>query len=342
MKRQPIEIFFAADDNFAQHLCVAIVSLLYNADEQDVLNLYIMNKQLSQMSQGNILALKKIKECNIEFIRVDNKLWDNFKSPEYINSSSTFYRYLVPEIKPELNKVLYLDADIVVKKSLCELFDTSMDDYYIAGVEDVHEFVANTQLKPRFQCGETYLNAGVLLLNCKKMRENNFSKKCFDLTPQLNTCTYWGADQDVFNILCSGNKKIIDLKYNVLSAVFDPRKNTQYSDSQIANAIENPVIIHFTDRVKPWDVKNFPYNQFAFEYHRYLALTPYAKSQSHFLIKSAFYNKSVSKALSRIKNNHFVKTIFSIIDFVLAAISLVVGILSFSQYYKENKRKIQL
>jgi len=338
-KRQTIEIFFAVDENFVRHLCVSIASLLYNADENDLLNLYIMNKSLSQTSRENILSLKQIKECTIEFIQVDDKLFDSLKSPYYINSSSTFYRYLIPVVKPQIDKALYLDADIVVKESLYDLFNIPMDDCYIAGVEDVHVLCREVKLKPRFQWSSPYLNAGVLLLNCKKMRENDFTRKCFELSPRLNTQTYFGADQDVLNILCAEQKKIIDIKYNVLSAVFYSHKNTQYSDSQIENAIKSPVIIHYSDKIKPW---HFLMNQLAVEYHKYLSLTPYAKNKRIFFIKCAILNESVIEALRRIKHNHFVKALFGIFSLVPAFTLLGLGLLSSVKCYRKNRKEAKL
>ena len=171
---KPIEIFFATDNNFVQHLCVAIASILKNANEDDYFNFYILGNKLKQNDIKNIENLRKIKDFNLEIIEINDELFKRCKSPNYINSISTFFRYLIPVLKPELDKILYLDCDIVVKKSLKELYNTNIDNYYLAGVEDIHILCTESKLKPMFAIDEPYLNAGVLLFNCKMMRDNKY------------------------------------------------------------------------------------------------------------------------------------------------------------------------
>lgn len=315
-----IDIFFAVDKAFVQHLSVAIVSILKNATHDDDLYFYILIDELSKDNMHNINKLKNIKSFNIEFITVDTSQFKSFLPPSYINSLSTFYRYIIPGVKPELKKVLYLDCDIVVKSSLAELFSTDLGDNYIAGVEDCHPACTTTKLKPLFHLRDPYLNAGVLLFNCQKMREDNIEQKCFELTHELNTKTYLGADQDVLNILCAHKKLVLDPKFNLLSAFFENYIISEYNNEAIENAKSSPVIIHYSGKAKPWLQINFPLRANHWEYFRYLRQTPfYDKKSLHGLI---VINKKTRHKWHKIRQNRIICVAVYLVCALIDAIRL--------------------
>lgn len=317
-----IEIFFATDNNFVKHLSVAVASLLYNAAHDDSINISILTNGLTEKNLENLKSLGIIKKCNIEIIIVNDEFFSEFRSPSYINSSSTFYRYIIPVVKPNIDKALYLDCDVVVKESLYPLFETDLGDNYVGGVEDIHQCVYGVKLKPGFNLDTRYINAGVLLLNCKKFREDNITNRLFQLTSQLNPKVYFGADQDVINIAFEGRKKILDIKYNVISATFHTNLSTGYSIDRINNALKNPVIIHYTDSIKPWSSVDFPQNNFAYEYHKYLRLTPYKAEADRFLVNMIFKNRKLSKRIRKLKSNKAVELLGGLLKLVPDILSL--------------------
>ena len=334
-----INIFFSSDEKFASHLQTAIVSILINSGYNDNIKIFILNNGFSNKTKNNIISLNKIKEFYIEFININNNEFSYLKSPSYINSETTFYRYIIPNIKPEIDKALYLDCDIVVKKSLRELFNIDLKENYIAGVEDPSNFASITKFKYRFGIKDRYLNAGILLFNCKKMREDNFTEKCFELNKQLSLKTYYGADQDVINILTYNHKKIIDIKYNQLTSIYDQHLNTEYTDAEIENALKNPVIIHFSDYKKPWDFYGFPNKERDYEYHKYAKMTnAYDK---FFILKASLFNNEFARKVRRIKNNLLFKIINSMFELILDVCGLILSILSFPIYYYRFKRGIK-
>lgn len=299
-----IDIFFAVDNTFVWHLSVALASILKNAAHDDDLYFYILTDGLIQDNINKINKLKEIKTCNIEFVTVDNSQFINFLPPSYINSLSTFYRYIIPGVKPELKKVLYLDCDIVVKNSLAELFSTDLGDNYIAGVEDCHPACTAAKLKPFFLLRDPYLNAGVLLFNCQKMREDNIERRCFELTPKLNTKTYLAGDQDVLNILCAHKKLVLKPKFNLLSAFFNDNIISEYTNEAIENAKLSPVIIHYSGKAKPWLLTDFPVRANHWEYFRYLRHTPFYDKKS--LYRLIVINKKTRHKWHKVRQNRIV------------------------------------
>lgn len=327
-----MDIFFASDDNFVQHLCTAMASILKSADKDDKLRFYIMTKGLSDKNINHIKDLNSIRKFDLEFIDVDGEKFKGLVPPGYINTSATFFRYLIPEIKPELDKVLYLDCDLVVKGSLSNLFNVDIGDNLIAGVEDPHVFCADNKLKPLFGFDMVYLNAGVLLFNCKAMRNFNFTQKCFDTNKILNLKTYWGADQDVINIIAQGRKCILSPYNNLLNSFFDEAIISRYTREEIDYAMKNPLIIHFSGRKKPWMMKYFPQNDYTFEYYKYLKLTSFYNSRIEKSLLSL--NNNTRLAYKKIKDNLFLKVLF---DFI----KLPIHILNFLLLPIKNKKLIE-
>lgn len=336
----PIEICFAVDNKFIKQLCVAIASILKNAADDDILNIYVMTEGLTDENVAILNGLKSIKTFNLEIINVDVSLFKNYVSPTYINSNATFYRYLIPELKPKLDKVLYLDCDIVVTTSLSELYNTKLGDNYIAGVEDCHEACIYSKLKDGFDINEPYFNAGVLLFNCSKMRRDKFSEKCFTLTNKLNTKTYHAADQDVLNILTQGHKLLLPPRDNVISAIFYDTLGSRYTGEELLNAVNHPVIIHFTGKRKPWMISKFPVNKFSFEYYKYLKLTPFYSSKDKYRL--LFYNKNISKMLQKLQKNPVVQLLFGICSIPFNIFSIVKAVLNSRKLLKEFDERTSL
>lgn len=331
-----INIFFASNKKFAPYLQTAIASILSNAMDNDDIKIFILNDNFNDKIKGDIILLNKIKKFYVEFINVNNNQFISFKSPSYINSAATFYRYLIPIIKPDIDKALYLDCDIIVRKSLKVLFNIDLENNYIAGVEDPATIVSKLKLKNRFGIKDRYVNAGVLLFNCKKMRDDNFTEKCLELNKKLSSRAYFGADQDVINILTYNSKKIIDIKYNVVSSIFEKQLHTEYTDTEIENALKDPVIIHFSDYKKPWNYYGFPERMRDYEYHKYAKMTN--SYDNFFIFKASLLNNEFARKIRRIKNNLLFKIINSIFELVLDICGLILSILSFPIYWFRFKR----
>ena len=335
----PINIFFASDKKYFPYLETAIASLLINANDDDKLNIFILSSDLYDSYIDKLNELKRFKDCKFELINVDNSRFTDLKSPDYISSSATFFRYLIPEIRKDIDKVLYLDSDIIVLGSIKELYSIDLEDNYIAGVEDPHVMISSVKVKKRFHIDDRYINAGVLLFNCKKMREDNFTEKCFNLSRELSSRAYFGADQDVINILSYNKKKIIDIKYNLLSSVYMEQLHTEYTDAELNNAIKNPIIIHYSDRIKPWNYYGFTITDRNCLYYKYAKFT--TSYDKKFILKASFFNEEFARKVRRIKNNLFLKMLNSIFQLVLDILGFILSIILFPKYFYKLKGKIK-
>lgn len=264
MKQNPIEVFLASNDNYAQHLGVTIASILKNASQFDRLNFYVMYNNFSQENKDKILELKQIKNCSIKFVQMDYV--DNL--PEFLHiSKEAYFRLKIHELFPHLNKALYLDCDIVVKSSLLPLWNTNIDSYCLAAATDIlnyaaghNEFAANRIKIITKSLDNHYFNSGVILFNLKELREFDFTEKFLAYAKNNQEILRYG-DQDILNGIFINKVKFIDQSWNF--------------DQRFQNGINvEPKIIHYTTDRKPW-IYNDSY--FQSYYDEYLKMTPWGK-----------------------------------------------------------------
>jgi len=252
-----INICFASDNNYVPHMAASIVSILKNANVDDELYFYILSNKIKQEYKNKLLELKKIKDFNIEYLDINEDDFKNFPFPTETKhiTITTYFRYKISSILPNLDKIIYLDCDIIVKNSLNELFKTNIENYSLGGVEDIG-YISLQKLKiAKYVFTGFYINAGVLLINLKKWREDNIEDKLFEYT--LNNKDIINiADQDVINAVLKDNILALDYKWNVQDSFYRYKKQEvkgNINSKKIIMASKNPAIIHYTFKVKPWN-----------------------------------------------------------------------------------------
>lgn len=236
-----VDVAFCINNAYIDKVAVVMVSLLENHPD-NFFHFYIFS---SDIKSDDLKYFNKLyaKYQNFEVSKIE-VLVDLFKSLklniEHI-SIETYYRYAIAELLPDLDKILYLDADIAVNKNISELYDTDISEYYLAGVEDLFLKLENYKTKIGFSADDLYVNAGILLLNLQKLRQDGMCQKFIKATEDL-----WGRieyqDQDVINILCKGKVKQVSNIYNYA------RINVDVEPSKMRRAC----IFHYTGRNKPW------------------------------------------------------------------------------------------
>ena len=233
-QEEKIPIFLASDNNYAPLISTTIASICDNTKSQ--VNFYILDGGISQENKFKINGLKnKFNNFTIEFINIDTKKYfEDFITTGTLNVS-TYYRFLLADLKPNLNKVIYLDVDLIITGDIVKLYNENMDGFSLAACSD-SSCEGNLQLcKKNLEMDKDskYFNAGVLLINLKEWREKNICKKLFDTEKQYRG-RLENNDQDVLNKCFEKNYKELDRKYNVV-----------FENKEI-------FIKHFAGKIKPW------------------------------------------------------------------------------------------
>lgn len=279
-----INVLFASDDNFAPYLGVAIYSFLKNNHQEfNEINIYILAKKISKDNKTILEEISSSFEGNkIIFIEDEGISKILGRKVQANRALSSFSRLFAASFLDEsIEKVLYLDADSLILGSYRELWETDIDDYYLAGVLDVGPDYVKTSVG--LEKDVDYINAGVLLINLKKWREEDVESKFIDFLEKSNMEVY-NNDQGIINGTLSEKILIVDPKFNLMSpflekdyddvVMWNGLKN-YYSKEVIENALKNPVFLHFVHFIngRPWfkDTKH-PCKDL---YLRYASETPY-------------------------------------------------------------------
>lgn len=198
----------------------------------------IEDKQLEKV----LVHFRKFERNEINIINMGN-LYENKALVVGRVPFSTYYRLLLPEIL-NVNKCLYLDQDIVVLNDISTIYNEEMNNYLIGAVREFNQdvfFENYGYLYQKYGLSKgLYVNAGVMLMNLKLMRETHWIER----VKELLKIDFPVGDQDIINISCSNNIKEFPMKYNT---------------SALSNSIEkDAIIIHYAGANKPWKVITMP------------------------------------------------------------------------------------
>lgn len=249
-------VYATADDDYVFIVIVSITSLALSASENTFYNIHILTDDGFDRENEMRMALEQYREkLSIEFIKVGNRFEKAHLRCDFIGRP-TYFRLALLGLLPE-EKCIYLDADTIICGDLQKLYKTDITDQYIAGVkapwfhitEDGERYRKQAMLPSMKQ----YVNAGVLLMNLDEMRKHDLTDKFIDyLKYDMES-----QDQDIINSCCYGKITFLPFQYNVMTKYsgwsLENYKGC-FSDAELVDAWNNPLIIHYADRTKPWNV----------------------------------------------------------------------------------------
>lgn len=252
-----MNIFFSVNNNYINYLAVAILSILKN-NYNDKICFYILASDISDNSKFILRTLvSKYYDASIEFVHINKDIFANLKlNIEHITIEG-YYRYLIPNLFTNIDRCIYLDADLVVTDSLKDFYDTNIKEYYCAAIKDLYieEINYSNEIDIRY----TYVNSGVLLMNLTKMRKDNIVEKMF-ANSELHKDRIQFQDQDIINITLQGKVKELNSIYNFASSNIAHEKHKR----------NKAIIIHYTGPIKPWNTKCKNHLRYIWRYYNEL------------------------------------------------------------------------
>lgn len=267
-----IPVVFCFDSRIVLGASVAIKSLLDCAKEDTCYDVRIFHSDLDIEDQKNITNLADGSRHNIAFHYINPEI---FKNAPHNNKSWTelvYYRLLSPEILREYDKAIYCDVDVLFKGDLAEIYNIDIDNYEIAAVPVELNREGKMICHPYFpenKKDRIYISS-FLVMNCKKMREENFVDRVFEVIKTVNKRLKY-FDLDTMNIACNSFKTIPftygtfqSVMYNedVTKAQEYPYLKEVYTVEELEKARENTVLIHYAGKMgKPWRMKK-PYSDY--------------------------------------------------------------------------------
>lgn len=248
-----INLCMAFDDKYLYHGMTTISSLIDNIQSEAKVSLNLLCSGNLSINNRNKIVNEFKDKIEILFWDIDNDIFKDFPlNRDHININ-TYYRLIIHKIFKHLDKVIYIDADVIVYGNLVELWNEDLDGKLIAGALDEGGFSQTRRLQ--LPEASNYINAGVLIFNLKEIRnsyEDVFDLYCKKYIEYRDKIIL--QDQDILNIVYYDEIKVLELRWNINSRIFS--QNTlerKYSELDEKNAIKNAGIIHYTDTYKPWN-----------------------------------------------------------------------------------------
>lgn len=259
-----MNILFSSDDNYARHMGVAILSILQHNLDVERIHFYVVNNHISP---SNIKKLESIIEDfnNAELMFIP---FEHFEKRLHLNlawpiSLSSYARLFIGEILPEeVERVLYLDCDIIVNGSLLELYNTDLNAKCLGAIQDT--IPSKTKASVGLHSRQPYFNAGVILIDVVRWKQLSVGERCLNYI-ESHQGRVVHHDQGVMNAVLKDLWLRLPLRYNVMTIHYMMSQSKIkkyykdeamfYSAEETYSAIKNPIILHFTPSftTRPWE-----------------------------------------------------------------------------------------
>jgi lipopolysaccharide biosynthesis glycosyltransferase len=259
-----LSIVYATDDNFAGILGVSLVSLFENNRHIPEIDVYILDNGISQSNKEKLQSISKTyHRKTLVFIKatdINKILGMDVKHDR--GSLAQYARLFVSSALPEnLERVLYLDCDIIINRPLDDLWNLDMHGKTVAALMDAFSSWYRTNIE--LDKNDIMFNSGVMLIDLKRWKKNQIEENLMKFISSHNGHIQQG-DQGALNAILSNDTYCFNPRFNSITVFFDftyknmliYRKSPKfYSEEQVKLAIEQPVIIHFTTSFlskRPW------------------------------------------------------------------------------------------
>ena len=258
------------DHNYIEYCGVMLTSLfMHNPDQEFAV--YIINIGLTKSDKERILQLTQQYNATIVFCDVSYSLIESFPIRENDHLTlATYLRIFVTQLLPlYIDKVLYVDCDILVVDSIEELWNTNIESYAVAAIQERPPFDIDSAQRLEYPQEQSYFNAGILLINLRRWRQLNMTNLSLNyISNNPNKIVF--HDQDVLNALLCQERKFISIRWNLMEFFLASTPEIQPERyEELSEAIKCPAIIHFTGRKKPWMYNcNNPYTYMYIKFAR--------------------------------------------------------------------------
>lgn len=240
------------DDNYTIPCIVTVISILENNKKQEC-NIYILTDSLKEDNRNKFQKIAEKYNQKIIIFDIDINSYSNLKVRSRY-PKSMYYRFLLPDLLKGVDKVLYLDCDIIVRTNISSLFDEDLSGYSCCAVED--QQADDVKIRNKNLYLGKYFNSGVLLINLDYWRKNDIATRLVDFILQYPDRCFF-PDQDALNIILEDSVNFISPKFNFQALWFKNLKNINYlftKHEEIIKFRDNPSIVHFSETVKPWHI----------------------------------------------------------------------------------------
>lgn len=295
-----MHLFFGIDNNFVMQCGVALTSIGENNRNLPI-TIHIISNELTVDNSFKLKNIASKYHYQYKLHTIDDAILSDCPLLKGSDNGkiATYFRFLIPQLEPNLNKALYLDSDIIVRHSLKELWDWNITDCAVGVVPGQDNNKIQHFNRLRYNRDKGYFNAGILLMNLEYWRKHNVFNRLMQYVRQEGDNLKW-QDQDALNYVLQNEKTILPIRYNLQEGMLftdDKLELDRKYFPDLKNAISDPTIIHYTSALKPWWKDcNHPFKQ---EWWKYLKLTEWKGYKATYRYKNQLIIRQLRKILSK-------------------------------------------
>lgn len=264
-----MNIVCASDDNYVQHCGVMLTSLFENNKGEEI-HVYLLTEGLSNDCRESLEGIVSKYNGYFHYCQIKGSVLEKcpVRKGDHVNIAS-YYRILVASVLPtNVQMVLYLDCDIIIRKSLKKIFCVNLDKKALAAIDELSACSLDCFDRLQYDSSYGYFNAGVLLINLEYWRENNIEEKLLNYVKNYPDRIVF-HDQDTLNAVLCSQWLSVSPTWNMIESFY--RTNVEPNNIEINKLLKDPTILHYTWKRKPWEITcTHPLKD---EYFKYLALT---------------------------------------------------------------------
>lgn len=250
MNGEKMNILVTLDRNYIPYLNVMLFSLL-ESNPGEKFAVYLLHSSLTEADVERTRAILgedgELILVNAEEIRLEGAPTTS-RYPKEI-----YYRIFAAKYLPRtLDRILYLDPDLVVNGAIRPLYGLELEDYYFAAASHTGAFLRKVnELRLDMDEEGLYINSGVMLMNLEKLRAEQDLEEVFRFIEKRKNFLML-PDQDIISSLYGSKIYALDTyRYNMTERLYQLHAPFEH-DLNLQWVAENAVIIHYCGRNKPW------------------------------------------------------------------------------------------
>ena len=249
-----LHVACVVEENYIAHSATMLHSLLAHADDLHVVVHYLHPPELPAEPLERLRGMVEQGGGTLTPLEVRDEVSEGLPV-EGFTRKATWYRIFLPRLLGDLDRVLFLDCDLVVADSISELWEAELGDDYVAAVTNVfmveHLFRVD---ELGLEDPRDYFNAGVMLMNLDAMRRDGCTEAMYEYGTR-NAGELVFRDQDVLNVVMGGRRKRLHPRWNVMNSIVRfPYSPYVLGPREVQEARARPAIRHFEGPGlnKPW------------------------------------------------------------------------------------------
>lgn len=249
-KECKMDILVTLDENYIPYLNVMLSSMLHSNPGRRF-HVYLLHTSIKPAALENTRRLLEGAGQLIPIAAKDIGLGNAPTTSRY--PVEIYYRIFAAKYLPDtLDRVLYLDPDLIVNGSLEALWSMPLDDYFFAAASHTGRLMTRLNgIRLDMDEEAPYINSGVMLMNLKKLREEQDLDEVFRFIEERGNVLIL-PDQDIISSLYGSKILALDpFRYNMTERLY--MQHAPFEWELDMNWIRNhAVIIHYCGRNKPW------------------------------------------------------------------------------------------